>query len=216
MNADEFAEDIKAPFAMVVASKRNTGKTLLITQLIQALVNKHKVYAPIVYSNTAHYNGDYDFLPKSLVRPFDPRDLQDVMNRQAKVPKDKRKNLLVVFDDVLGDDRATGNKQILQCYSLGRHLGINPILISQTANRVLTPAIRNNADYFVLSRLNRQQLGEVWESITNMEKRDFIAFVEHTNKDYTFVVVDNTGHSNNPEDFLKLVQAKLSVPEKQT
>lgn len=215
MNVDEFSEDVKVPFAMVVASKRNSGKTLLVSQLIQALVNKHKVYCVVVYSNTAHLNGDYDFLPKSLVRQFSPQDLQTLMNKQAKVPKDKRKPLLVVFDDVLGDERATGNKQILQCYSLGRHLGINPVLISQTANRVMTPAIRNNADYFVLSRLNREQLGNVYESITNMEKRDFIAFVEHTNKDYTFVVVDNTQHSNNPEDFLKLVRAdaKLSVPE---
>jgi hypothetical protein len=101
---------------------------------------------------------------------------------------------------------------------MGRHINIHPILISQTANRVLTPPIRNNADYFVLSRLNRQQLGEVWESITNMEKREFISFVELTNKNFTFVVVDNTGHSNDPADFLKLVRAvpELSRREEQT
>ncbi len=113
----------------------------------------------------------------------------------------------MVFDDVLGDKSAQGNEEILYAYAMGRHINIHPVLISQTANRVLTPAIRNNADYFLMSRLNRQQLGQAWESITNMDKRDFISFVERANKNFTFVVVDNTGHSNQPADFLKLVRA---------
>jgi len=207
MNVDEFAEQITLPFAMVVASKRNSGKTLMISQLIRCLVNSGKIYAPVVYSNTAHLNGDYDFLPDGLVRKFDPVNLKNLLDKQSKIPKEKRPALLLVFDDVLGDERALGNKEILYAYAMGRHINVHPILISQTANRVLTPPIRNNADYFVLSRLNRQQLGEVWESITNMEKRDFVSFVERTNKDFTFVVVDNTGHSNDPADFLKLVRA---------
>jgi len=214
MNVDEFAAQITLPFAMVVASKRNSGKTLMISQLIRCLVNTGKVYAPVVYSNTAHLNGDYGFLPEGLVRKFDPTNLKNLLEKQSKIPKEKRPALLLIFDDVLGDDRALGNNEILYAYAMGRHINVHPILISQTANRVLTPPIRNNADYFVLSRLNRQQLGEVWESITNMEKRDFVSFVERTNKDFTFVVVDNTGHSNDPADFLKLVRAvHKSSPE---
>ena len=218
MNAQDFAAGIQLPFAMVVASKRNSGKTLLISQLIKALVNTKKIFAPVVYSNTAHLNGDYSFLPKGLVRQFSPSNLKALLEKQAAIPKSERPPLLLVFDDVLGDERAQGSKEILYAYAMGRHINIHPILISQTANRVLTPPIRNNADYFVLSRLNRQQLGEVWESITNMETREFISFVELTNKNFTFVVVDNTGHSNDPADFLKLVRAvpELSRHEEQT
>ena len=40
-----------------------------------------------------------------------------------------------------------------------------------------------------------------------MDKRDFISFVERANQNFTFVVVDSTGHSNEPADFLKLVRA---------
>ncbi len=213
MNVDEFADLVKMPFAMVVASKRNSGKTLFVSQLIQALVKTKKIYVPIVYSNTAHLNGDYNFLPKGLVRPFEPNNLKAMLDKQTTLPKSERKPILLVLDDILGDERATGNKEILYAYAMGRHINVHPVLISQTANRVLTPAIRNNADYFVLSRLNRQQLGEVWESITNMEKRDFINFVERVNKHFTFVVVDNTGHSNDPSDFLLLVRAKLSAEQ---
>jgi hypothetical protein len=176
-------------------------------------VKAKKIYVPIVYSNTAHLNGDYNFLPKGLVRPFEPNNLKAMLDKQASLSKSERKPILLVLDDILGDERATGNKEILYAYAMGRHINVHPVLISQTANRVLTPAIRNNADYFVLSRLNRQQLGEVWESITNMEKREFIRFVERVNKHFTFVVVDNTGHSNNPSDFLLLVRAKMSAEQ---
>ena len=210
MNVEEFADLVQMPFAMVVASKRNSGKTMFVSQLIKALVKTKKVYVPIIYSNTAHLNGDYSFLPEGLVRRFQPENLKAMLDKQASLPKTERKPVLLVLDDILGDERATGNKEILYAYAMGRHINVHPILISQTANRVLTPAIRNNADYFVLSRLNRQQLGEVWESITNMEKREFIGFVERVNKNFTFVVVDNTGHSNDPCDFLLLVRAKMS------
>ena len=210
MNTAEFAEGVQLPFAMVVASKRNSGKTLFVSQFIKELLRQKKIFAPVVYSNTAHLNGDYSFLPHALVRQFSPENLKSLMDKQAAIPKNKRHALLLVFDDVLGDERALGNKEILYAYAMGRHINIHPILISQTANRVLTPPIRNNADYFVLSRLNRQQLGEVWESITNMEKRQFVGFVERVNKNFTFVVVDNTGHSNDPAEFLKLIRA---VPE---
>jgi hypothetical protein len=207
MNVPDFADEVQVPFAMVIASKRNSGKTLMVSQLIKELVRTKKIYVPLVYSNTAHLNGDYSFLPEGLVRPFKSANLKMVMEKQSAMPKADRKPLLIVFDDVLGDDSALGNKDILYCYAMGRHINIHPILISQTANKVLTPAIRNNADYFILSRLNRMQLAEVWESITNMERKDFISFVERANKNFTFVVVDNTGHSNDPVDFLKLVRA---------
>jgi len=178
MNVPDFADSISLPFAMVVASKRNSGKTLLISQLIQELIRTRKVYAPVVYSNTAHLNGDYSIQPESLVRPFSPANLKALMDQQSIIPKAKRPALLVVFDDVLGDKSAQGSEEILYAYAMGRHVHIHPILISQTANRVLTPAIRNNADYFLMSRLNRQQLEQAWESITNMDdKRDFISFV---------------------------------------
>jgi hypothetical protein len=40
-----------------------------------------------------------------------------------------------------------------------------------------------------------------------MDKKEFIRFSEYMNKDYNFIVVDNTVHSSDPHDFLKLVRA---------
>jgi len=41
-----------------------------------------------------------------------------------------------------------------------------------------------------------------------MEKKEFIKFSEYMNRNYTFVVVDNTIHSADPHDFLKVVRAE--------
>jgi hypothetical protein len=40
-----------------------------------------------------------------------------------------------------------------------------------------------------------------------MDKAEFIKFSEHVNKNYNFVVIDNTSHSNDPHEFLKVVRA---------
>ena len=63
-----------------------------------------------------------------------------------------------------------------------------------------------------MSRLNRFQLGNIWESIPHMDKRVFIKFVEDQNKNYQFIVADMTSQSNNPADFLKIIKA--NVPKK--
>jgi molybdopterin-guanine dinucleotide biosynthesis protein len=59
MNPEEFVRSVSLPFAMVVASKRNSGKTQLVSQLIDQFIRQGKVWLPVVYSATAHLNDDY-------------------------------------------------------------------------------------------------------------------------------------------------------------
>ena len=208
MDIAEFADTVKVPFSMCIASKRNTGKSVLLNQFIVRMVESKKIDVPIIFSNTTGLNDDYPDIPKHLKQPYSEEALQRVINYQKKTPKEKRKNILVVFDDVLGDKKADRSSLILYCYAIGRHINLNPILASQVSNRVLTPTVKANSDYILLSRLNRQHIVNIWEAITNMERNDFIAFIEDVNKDYKFCVVDMTSQSNNPEDFLLLVKAK--------
>jgi hypothetical protein len=55
-----------------------------------------------------------------------------------------------------------------------------------------------------------------------MDKREFISWSETNNKNYTFLVVDNTSQSNSPDDFLLKVRVspgearKISVPESES
>jgi hypothetical protein len=208
MDITDFAvEHVKVPFSMCIASKRNTGKSVLLNQFIVALVRAKKVDVPIIFSNTTGLNDDYPDIPKHLKQPYSEEALQRLINKQKGTPKGKRKEVLVVFDDVLGDKKADRSSLILYCYAIGRHINLNPILSSQVSNRVLTPTVKANSDYILLSRLNRQHIVNIWEAITNMERTEFIAFIEDVNKDYKFAVVDMTSQSNDPEDFLMVVKA---------
>jgi hypothetical protein len=112
---------------------------------------------------------------------------------------------MIIFDDVLSDKDAT--ELILKCYVMGRHYHISPVLMSQISNYLLTPQIKSNSCYILYSRLNRQQLSSLWESITNLDKKEFIEFSERANKDFNFIVVDNTVNSPDPLDFLHIVRA---------
>lgn len=209
MDISEFAiEKVKVPFSMCIASKRNTGKSVLLNQFIKAIVDARKVDICIVFSNTTGLNDDYPDVPKQLKQPYSEEALQRLINKQKGTEKGKRKEVMVVFDDVLGDKKADRSSLILYCYAIGRHININPVLCSQVSNRVLTPTVKANSDYILLSRLNRQHILNIWEAITNMEKREFVEFIEEVNKDYKFAVVDMTSQSNEPEEFLMVVKAE--------
>jgi Poxvirus A32 protein len=207
MDVESFADMIEVPFRMSVASKSNSGKTHLVSELTKQLLAGDKVYMVFVQSNTHGVNNDYSFLPAKCRGRFDPKKLDELFQHQAKTPREQRKQVLVILDDVLGDRSAENNEAIMSFYARGRHANISVILNSQVANRVLSPAVKENSCYILYSRLNRQQLSILWETITNMDKAEFIKFSEHVNKNYNFVVIDNTSHSNDPHEFLKVVRA---------
>ena len=208
MNAHDFSAMIQVPFSCAVASKRNSGKTHLMSQIIQELLKQGKIYICFVMSNSLHMTGEYSFLPASCRSGFDPARLQELMDTQSKQPREKRKQVLVVIDDVLGDRSVENDATIMKFYAQSRHANISIVVMSQIANRILSPAVLQNSDLILYSRLNRAQLGNLYEAITNMDKQEFVRFSEHVNKDYNFVCVDQTVHSRDPAEFLKIVKAE--------
>jgi hypothetical protein len=206
LSISDFAGRIQVPFSMSVASKRNTGKTLLVSVLIKTLLAAQAVDMVLVMSQTQHVNADYSFLPKRLRQAFSEDVIKKLMDTQGKVKKKERDQILLVLDDVLSDKEAEKSRFIKRLYTLGRHYDISIILISQTSNVALTPAIKQNSDYLLYSRQNRYMLESIWSSVCNVDKKSFIQWSEENNKNYTFLVVDNTSQSNDPAEFLLKVR----------
>ena len=102
----EFAGRIKVPFSMSIASKRNTGKTLLVSVLIRELLERKAVDMVLVMSQTQHVNDDYKFLPPRLRQSFSEEVIKKLLETQGKVPKKQRDQVLLVLDDVLSDKEA--------------------------------------------------------------------------------------------------------------
>jgi hypothetical protein len=211
MEISDYAEDMKIPFSAIFVSRRHTGKSVMANALVKSLVEQKKVDAVIIFSNTALINEtDYPDFPQAIKHTYSDAKLQRLIDHQKDTPKEERQILLVLFDDLLSDPEARRSNLILSAFVEGRHFGIQPIILSQIGNYILTPAIKNNSSYIFLSRLNRFQLASVWESLTNIDKDEFIALVEECNKDYNFIAIDNTSNSNIVEDWLTIVRVDSS------
>lgn len=210
----QFVEHMRVPMSCAISSSRNTGKTMLTSVMIYMLLKTKKIDMALVMSQTQHVNDDYKFLPARLRQPFSEDVIKKLMDKQAKVPKAKRDEILLVLDDVLSDKEAEKSRFVKKLYTLGRHYNISIVLISQTSNVALTPAIKQNSDYLVYSRLNRYMLESLWASVCNIDKKSFIAFSEENNKDYRFIVVDSTSQSNNPAEFLHIIRVSPEEAKK--
>ena len=205
---DEIVERLPQYFTISCASKRNSGKTVLISELIKKLLEEKRVDMVLVMSGSAGLNTDYDFLPKGLVMPYNEQVLAKLWARQAPVAKEQRQSILVVLDDCLANPEAVKSKMLTKIYAQGRHVAISCIIISQVANWILTPTIKQNSDMILWSKLNRQQLENLWLAMTNIDKKEFISFSEaEGGKDYNFLCFDNFTTSTNPLDFLTIIRA---------
>jgi hypothetical protein len=220
MSSDGSAEGVPALvdrlakfFTISCASKRNSGKTVIISELIRELIQQKRVDMVLVMSGSAGLNKDYGFLPKGLVIPFNESTLYKLWERQKATPEERREKVLVVLDDCLATPEAVRSDIIMRIYALGRHVAISCIIISQVANWILTPAIKQNSDIILWSKLNRQQLENLWGAMTNVSKKDFLRFSESLGgKDHNFLCFDNFLTSTDPMDFLTILRAQ--PPEK--
>lgn len=206
-------ETMRVPFSSIIVSKRNSGKSFLVRDLVYNLSKLKKINQLIVMSNTSgmSLNQDYNFVDKRFLTTFSQEKIEKLMKIQAKaIQQGNIREILLVLDDVIGGDgtkKAEGNRLIRSLYANGRHYHISIVLLSQIANRLLEPPLRENSDYIFFSRLGQRGLETLWESIPVIPKKDFIQFASTHNKDFTFVLYDNMTQSNNPEDFLFLVKA---------
>jgi hypothetical protein len=217
LSVEELVDKMRVPFALSCASRRNTGKTFYISHLINALVMKKKIDYVLVMSNTIAVNDDYKFLPPALRQPYNEGIIRKLMKRQADIPKAERKQVLLVCDDVLTDKEAEKSRLLKKLFVMGRHFDISIVLASQSANGfILTPTIKNNSDFILFSRLNRHHLINLYEALTNIDKKEFISFAERHNRDFVFLCVDNTSQSTDPSEFILLTKAKQNAEPKKS
>jgi hypothetical protein len=209
-SVDTLIERLPKYFTMCLASKRNSGKTYLMSEIIKKLIKAKKVDMVLVMSNSAGLNKDYQsILPPGLVMKFNEKVLEQLWARQQKTDMAKREHIFIVLDDVLSDPRALRSELVSRIYSLGRHNMLSCAVCSQVANHVLTPVMKQNSDMLLWSKLNRNQLAIIWESLNGVSKKGFIRWAEvFGGVHYNFCVFDNITDKNAPEDFLFVVRAE--------
>jgi len=202
------ADRLPKYFTASIASKRNSGKSYLISKLVKHLINTRRVDMVLVMSGSAGLNNDYDFLNKKLVRPFSEPVLAKLWELQRNTPESRRKHILIVLDDCLSTKEAISSQTIQSIFTLGRHLWLSCIVASQVSNWLLSPVLKANSDVILWSKLNRQQQETLWTSTAGMSRDDFIRYSEENGgHNYQFCGLDNYTSSANPSDYLLVVKA---------
>ena len=193
---------------ILLASKRMSGKTVMVKGLIKYFLDRYDFDIIIMFSDTARFTKDYDFIDENLIFKTDEMEdkIKKILQIQEKnIKKNKLVNILVILDDVKVHSRS---KELINIATLGRHLKITCILSSQYPKQLVSSSIRNNLSYVLINDLGEQALRAIWESIhIKYSFREFQEFVNEHNNNYTFILYD--GVTQKKDERLKLIKANL-------
>lgn len=210
---EELVDLLPKYFTLCLVSVRNSGKSVLIQEIMKDIIKRKKADIVCVMSGSAGLNDDYNFLPSNLVMPFDDAILHKIWNNQvAIVQKDKTKarHIFIVFDDCLANKEAIRNEILQKIWVQGRHIFISACILSQYPAFVLSPTIIGNSDLFLYSKLNRKALERVWSATVGISFRDFMKISESIGGvNFTFMVINNYCKSPDPFQYLSYVRAAL-------
>lgn len=146
---------IKLPFITNIAGHCGSGKSYFIKYLIQSLKDEFNCIA--VFSNTAQFTEDYDFLKKldgpnlktlilnSIVADEAIKKIMAIQKRNRQM--DRKRNVLVIFDDIFGSIK--DSKVFKDLVSTFRHYNISIIFSAQYITASAT-YLREISNYIVI------------------------------------------------------------------
>jgi hypothetical protein len=180
---------------IIVCSKRNAGKSVLIKYLIECYLDKfEKIF---IICPTEKINNHYSSIttPDCIHDEFQEEWVELLIKKLSKInankPKNEMKRALVVLDDVSLDANFHQSKSLRKMVGRGRHCGLTLISTAQSLT-LLSPLQRQNADYCLCSQMSAGGLAVLdAEYRTKMNKKDFMDLYERSTLDYNFLVISN-------------------------
>ena len=167
----------KIPFKTVIYAPSNSGKTVMITNLIEHIYRgcfeRVYIFSPSItlddsWLSTKKYLDSTINLSEnepSLYQPnFDESVVEEIMTTQKKVidhikqskTSNKLFSILIVLDDVADDNNQRNSQALKSLFVKGRHSQISVILSSQKGS-LLNPVCRVNADSLIVFKLRNYQ-----------------------------------------------------------
>ena len=200
--------DIKQGAFILITSKRASGKSVLVRELVKTLFDKYEYDFIVLFSDTAKFNGDYDFIKNEFIFTTDQIEekLDKILKIQEKNVKGKKNvNGLILLDDVKLHSKS---KKLMDLSSMGRHFKLTCILSTQFPKQIVGTIIRNNLDYLIYSDCGDISLKAIYESIhIPFNFKEFKEFTQENNHSYQFIMYD--GRTQNRKERLKLIKANL-------
>ena len=211
--------DIKDDKVVVFIGKRETGKSVLVRDL---LYHKQDIPVGTVISGTEGANSFYSSIMPSIFihGEFTDNVVDNYLKRQKKVVKKfteegRSTNIdpraFFILDDCLYDQSWTKNKNIRAMFMNGRHYKSLFIITMQYALGV-PPNLRTNIDYVFLLRENYQSNRKrLYEQYAGMfpSFEVFCQVMDQCTENYECLVINNNAKSNKLEDQVYWYKADL-------
>ena len=217
-NKNNKDDDKNRPYRILVIGLSGSGKTNALLNLIQKQNSNNPVDKIYLYAKDLS-EPKYKFLIEKrenagIKNCNDPTAFIEYSNTMDDVfsniddcnPKRKR-NILIVFDDVIADIMTNKTFQaiIKELFIRCRKLSISLVFIRQSYFSVPKEAILNATHYLIMKINNRKDLQQIAiNHSADIDYKDFLKIYRScTNEPYSFLTIDTTLHTNDPTRFRK-------------
>ena len=134
-------------------------------------------------------------------------DMQDVYKNIEDCNPEKKRKLLIVFDDMIADmvNNKRLNPIVTELFIRGRKLNISIVFITQSYFKVPKDVRLNSTHFFIMKILNKRELQQIaLNHSSDIDFKDFTKiFKKYTAESYSFLVNDTTLPSDDPLRFRK-------------
>ena len=185
--------------AVLLSGKRGSGKTVLARDLLEK--EGHRFSNIFLFSPTEKINHDYEGLvkPNCIYEKWSDKWCKQLFDKQASIPKDKMKNILIICDDLGSESDLNTHPDFVKVFVRGRHLKIAIIFLAQYVCQI--PKIcRSNLDFVLCSQQNAQSIDIMTaEFNSHLKPSEFRRLYQKATNDYGFFTI-NSNNVKNADD----------------
>ena len=196
----EFPSLPTPPFRLVVVAPSNTGKSVMVSNLISSDSFPYKKYFGeniFIFSPTfkmGSMTGMHNIKKQNIFDTFNVDVLNSIINEQKNLIETYGKKscspILIIFDDVIAELNSIQKEFLKKCYFGLRHYNGSVILLSQQYKMIPKSVRMNCSDTILFEVANEHEVKDITEE-QNIQKDKFINIYEFATQvqPYSFLCI---------------------------
>ena len=193
----------KPPFRCVIVAPSNSGKSVLISNLISSRDLPYRKYFKkniFIWSSTFHLTDPSfemsDNIEKGNVYDeYNENTVMEIVNEQIEIikkyTKKKAPHLLFIFDDIINDLPMSRQNVMNKLFFSARHYNISLILLSQQYKMVSRPVRLNASDVIIFQTGNNSEVQKIAEEQAIPADKFKQILKDATSEPFSFLVIHN-------------------------
>lgn len=193
----------KPPFRIIVVAPSNSGKSVLISNLISSRdLPYRKLFKKNIFIWSSTFSLDdpsfsmSDNIEKGNVYDeYNEQSVMEIVNEQIgiihKYTKKKAPPILFIFDDIINDLPQSRQSVMNKLFFSARHYSISLILLSQQYKMTPRPVRLNASDVIIFQTGNNAEITKISEEQAIPADKFKQILRDATNEPFSFLVIHN-------------------------